>query len=324
MKKIILSAIIMSAVFAGNGQNLVPNGDFEQFTSCPTSIGQFTVATTWINPSTATPDYFNQCSGSTLVDVPDNLFGYQAAHSGNGYAGGYSFEMLNGSGYDFREYLEVPLTSPLVAGNCYHFEMYVSLAEGLSNYTTSDFGAYFSNSLISGLNTQNTLPYTPQITNSTGYITDTLNWVLIQANYTAAGGETHLMIGNFSNDTVIDTIQVGPNLGHSLIYFYVDDVSLTPCTGIEEQNHSSEILIYPNPVGEELMVSGLGFLVRGEVGIKVFDVLGKEVYQNQFSNSPEGIHSDKFQIPTANLQSGFYFLEINDGMHGWRQKFLKE
>jgi hypothetical protein len=317
MRKIILSAIIISAAFAGKAQNLVPNGDFEQYTTCPNSIGQFDVVTTWLNPSTATPDYFNQCAGATIEGVPDNLFGYQFAHSGDGYAGAYLFEMFDTVAYDYREYIEVPLTAPLVANNCYHFEMYVSLAEKLSNYTTSDYGVYFSDSLISGLATQNTLPFTPQISNSTGYITDTLNWVLIEGDYTATGGENHLMIGNFRDDTVIDTIQVGPDLGHSIIYFFIDDVSLTLCTGIEEQSSNSEINVYPNPVKNELMVSGLKLRVGSEATIKVFDVLGKEMHNHLLAAS-------NFQLPTSNFKSGIYFMEINDGKNIFRKKFLKE
>jgi len=319
MKKNLLTIILLVTAFAGKAQNLVPNGDFEQFITCPNSISQFNVVTTWINPTTASPDYFNQCSTSSLVAVPDNLFGYQPAHSGDGYAGAYLFEMFDTTGYDYREYMEVPLTSPLVANNCYHFEMYVSLAERLSNYTTGDFGVYFSDSLITGLATQNTLPFIPQVTNSTGYITDTLNWVLIEADYTASGGESHLMIGNFRDDTVIDTLQVGNNSGHSLIYFYVDDVSLSLCTGIEEQGSDSEINIYPNPVKDELIIKSAGKIKE----IKMYDATGRKVMEQMNLKSKT--------LNLKSFQSGIYFIEISDaclpagqGINVWRQKFLKE
>src|SRR5579859_6963822 len=45
------------------GMNLVPNGDFESFTLCPTVSSQFNVAAPWFQPTGGTSDYYNSCSG---------------------------------------------------------------------------------------------------------------------------------------------------------------------------------------------------------------------------------------------------------------------
>ena len=50
MKKIITIYILLTCGI-GYGQNLVPNGDFEQFSGCPTNWGQIDSALFWMNPT---------------------------------------------------------------------------------------------------------------------------------------------------------------------------------------------------------------------------------------------------------------------------------
>ena len=54
---LIVSFFILSGSL--DAQNLVPNPSFEDYTSCPTSVAQITLATPWVTPTTGSPDYFN-------------------------------------------------------------------------------------------------------------------------------------------------------------------------------------------------------------------------------------------------------------------------
>ncbi|HKR05626.1 MAG TPA: T9SS type A sorting domain-containing protein, partial [Bacteroidia bacterium] len=318
IKKTVLLIILFSSAFVGKGQNLVLNGDFEQFSSCPDNENQLNKALFWINPSVvSTSDYYNQCDTSTIVGVPLNTFGYQQAHSGVAYSGIISWHSISP---DYREYIEASLGSTLTQNACYHFEMYVNLSDS-SKWTTDDIGVYFSDTIFYSLNQFNYLPYTPQISNTTGFITDTVNWVLITGNYTASGTENYLIIGNFKDALNTDTTLVNINapLWGNRIYFYIDDVCLVPCgsscaTAIEKQNEDA-IKIYPNPVKNELFVNTNLPSVKTE--IKITDVLGKEIYRNQFSTS-------NLKLQTSNFKPGIYFIEINNGKTIYRKKFLKE
>jgi OmpA-OmpF porin, OOP family len=69
-------------------QNLVPNPSFETYSSCPEGISEVDLAVPWINPTFGTSDFFHSCS-SNFVDVPYNFFGFQYAHTGEGYGGAY-------------------------------------------------------------------------------------------------------------------------------------------------------------------------------------------------------------------------------------------
>ena len=317
MKRLLLLIVYhLSLITFSQGQNLVPNGDFEQYSGCPSNADQLDSALFWTNPHAlphppgGSPDYFNQCSAN--VNVPNTPWGYQPALSGVAYGGIVIF--YNSAAYpDYREYLEVSLTAPLTAGQCYHLEFYYN-ASGDFEYTSDDISAYFSNTIISGVGNVNPLPYTPQINNAPGNYTDTMNWQLVQGNFTAAGGESYLVIGNFKNDASTNVISISQ--GPAYAYVYVDDVSLTPCTGMEEQNSNSEIKIYPNPVGDELQVQSSKFKAGEKTEVIITDALGKEVYKKSFLTSD-------LRLPTSGLKPGVYFLEINDGKNSYRKKFLK-
>ncbi len=279
-----------------DAQNLVPNGGFEQHSACPTSGGQIDLAVDWINPTTGTSDYFHSCAISQNWSVPDNLYGYQNAHSENAYSG---ILVWFGNIPNYREYIEVPLTSPLVANNCYHFEMFVSLADTCTR-TSIDIGVYFSDTLVSGIANFNPLPFIPQIQNTNGVLPDTMNWVIISGIYTATGGENHMIIGNFKDDTNTSTVVVN-GVGYNATELYIDDVSLTPCTAIEEQNEIDEITISPNPFSANLKIE----TTNNELSeIILYDIASRNLLQQKFTNS--------INLYTEHLVNGIYLFEVRN------------
>lgn len=296
MKKQLLIIFLLSA-YEGRPQNLVLNGNFETYTSCPSGLNQLSNAQYWINPSpAASPDYYHECSTHPYSAVPNNIIGYQQPLSGLAYGGIIIYWVT----VDYREYLEVSLSSPLIAGNCYYFEMYMNLG-GNCKYTHGEIGVYFSNTPITGVNNWNPLPYTPQIVNASGNTPDTLNWTLVTGTYTAQGGETYLIIGNFNNDANTGIIMYNNNAPISSTYIYIDDVSLSPCTNIEE-SHKTVFSIYPNPADEFLVISSESGIKKE---LKIFDAMGKEVL-NQKINKPSSV------INIQSLQNGIYFIGINN------------
>ena len=299
MKKHWYKILILLTCGICDGQNLVPNGDFEMYSTCPTGYSQITSALNWFNPAVfpgagGSPDYYNQCAAlNSYVNVPNMVSGYQFAHSGGAFAGiglWYSWGLA-------REYIEVNLTSTLIANSCYHFEMYVNLAD-ICKYTTNNIGVYFSDTLIGGINNAINLPFIPQINNISGNNPDTLNWILITGDYNAIGGENFLIIGNFENNLNTDTIMINNSGNPTQVYFYIDDVSLTICTGINELNEE-DFDIYPNPVKNELNVH----IANNELTeIILYDITSKKVLEQKFKNSAV--------LNTSQLSSGMYLYEL--------------
>ena len=108
--------LVVSAVFVprAGAVNLVPNDSFESISSCPTSFSQMYLAAPWDAPTLGTSDCYNACVTGwppfPVPDVPLSPFGFQNSRTGIGHAG---IIVLNGT--DYREYIEAPLTNPLVA-----------------------------------------------------------------------------------------------------------------------------------------------------------------------------------------------------------------
>ncbi len=239
--------IVLSVLLLVNtcwSQNLVSNSDFETFTNCPIGPGEITNVTGWSNPDTATADYFNQCNSGSFplpsLSVPSNIMGYQQARSGNGYAGIICNEVINFPPFpsivdDYREYIQVQLNSPLVAGEEYEVEFYFSLSNASTHYV-EEFGAYFSNT-VTNLQQSTALSFVPQVSISGTPLNDTATWVQFRQSFTAVGGEEYMIIGNFNdpNNTTSGTTGVASNIatGGDHAYYYIEDVSVREATCFE-------------------------------------------------------------------------------------------
>ncbi|MEO6166946.1 MAG: PKD domain-containing protein, partial [Chitinophagales bacterium] len=218
---LLTTIILLIGSFSSYSQNIVPNPGFESYSVCPIGFSEFNGhVTDWIDPSTASPDYMNSCANPFPAGVPTNGVGYQQTHGGSAYAGCY----LTGGGL-YTEYIQVQLTTPLVAGSSYEFKMYVVLHNN-SNKATDDIGAYISETAPSsgGTGYLSGSPE-PQIINPFGnVITDTLNWQLISGIFTATGGEQYLTLGHFKPDA--QTTFVTLPYGSQGSYYYFDDISV--------------------------------------------------------------------------------------------------
>ena len=259
-------------------QNLVPNWSFEDTIQCPTTLSQINRTEYWFTPMTGTPDYFNSCCTTGIVEIPSNGFGYQFARTGNAYAGSYyggpSLVPANA-----REYIEVELIDSLTNGKSYDVSFYVSLANNCS-MGISNVGCYLSQNAITSAN-QLPLPVTPQIENSIGdYLLDTLNWMKISGTFIATGGEKFLTIGNFRNDATTDSTRINQN-GGDVYYYYIDDVSVIQSpdtTVINENNFYVPNAFSPNGDGNNdfLFIRGRNI---DQLSFTIYDRWGRRVFE---------------------------------------------
>ncbi|HHZ63930.1 MAG TPA: hypothetical protein EYN51_00255, partial [Flavobacteriales bacterium] len=228
------------AVHHSGGQNLVPNWDFETYSPCPIGPSEITNANPWSTPDTATPDYYNVCYTpfppppfppiGPSMDVPSNIQGWQQARSGVGYAGIISAENTFGLNLDYREYLQIQLTSPLITGQEYCVNFYWSLANNSPHYV-EEIGIYFSINQVNLLQST-TLPFIPQLEQTGTPLNDTASWVSFQQSYIAAGGEQYIIIGNFKDpaNTTLGNTGVTCNIqtGGCFAYYFIEDVCVSP------------------------------------------------------------------------------------------------
>lgn len=195
---------------SNNPFNYVLNSSFNNYTECPKSVDELDKCKNWqkvpgLNDS---PDYFHRCSNiykyssNISVGVPKNVFGFQEPRTGDGYVGISTFERSH-----YQEYIQTQLIQPLVKDKTYKVGMHVSLANK-SKYANDRFMFCFTDNarLEKRSKThQGTINRYLICPNGVLYlsdtlITDTINWIHIEVEYTAKGGEEFLTIGVFDGN----------------------------------------------------------------------------------------------------------------------------
>lgn len=298
-------------------QNLVPNYSFEDTIKCPTTGGFAGNVGSW---SGGYPEYFNRfCTEDGLItDVPLNGFGYQEPHTGNAYAGIYTFidSAYDGTDANMRDYIQVQLISNLITSIKYYVTFYVSLGDS-EKYACNSIGAYFSDSAIVWTGYAKS-KLTPQVENDTSnHLTDKINWLKVSGNFVAKGGERYLVIGNFKNDRHSDTIFVNSVAHNENIwtnaYYYIDDVIVSTdsnyadslaTVGINElQVESEKVKVFPNPNNGVFTVEIKNEELKIKNTVEVYNMLGEEIYNKEL-NSATG------QINLSNQPAGIYLYRI--------------
>lgn len=224
MKYLYLYCSVLLLSFTSYGpvyaQNIVNNGNFENYSICPSSYGQTSDCSGWRSYHTGTSDYFNSCTTSIITGVPVNFAGSQAAASGNAYVGGYCSYT---GGY--KEYIAGTMGTMSV-GTTYKVSMSVSLGE-VSGYACNGLGIWFyKNGPSTTTNGSNTLPVTPQVFYP-DTIRDETHWIRLTKIYVADSAYDNLVIGDFLS--VPYTVAVGSG---SYAYYYFDSIEVKPATDI--------------------------------------------------------------------------------------------
>lgn len=311
MKKLFIIITILTRGYLYSQTNLVPNPSFESFTACPNgtaSANQIENCDFWINPTSYSPDYFNACDtytpGYYSNSVPLNLEGFQAARTGNAYAGVIT---QYGNGPNAREYIQSALTQSLLPGTSYFVSFYVSVGDS-SPYSSNNVGAFFSDTPISSSNNNN-LPYSPQISNNpiSNPLTNKSNWTLVSGVFTATGGEKYITIGNFNDDASTNTFTfsgyTAQQIASNYSYLYIDDVSVTLSNGnFELAQKQTLISVYPNP-------SANFFNIRFNSN-KVKEMC---VYNSngELTLNFNNFNSNEIKIDLSEFPKGPYFLKIS-------------
>lgn len=253
MKKILVLFFIFQFNYSFS-QNLVLNGDFELYDTCPYSIGLITgYLQNVYNPFIeSTSDYFNECEVNAdpcidygHVGVPINCIGTQEAYSGKGYVGLYVY--AKNDKY-YREYIVLKLSSELQKDSIYTISCNVSKAETTGKATDGIMFAFVNDSIEIIQTGFGILPLN-------GFkladfpIENNDDWVFLSKKYKANGLENYLVIGNFLpnellqvSDYGLESIVCSPTfwIGYEdYSYYFIDGVNVN----IE---NSSSYNFFPN------------------------------------------------------------------------------
>ncbi len=206
-------------------ENIVPNPGFESYSGTP--IGWFykgkhftDVMKYWDSATAASPDVFGP-----KVRVPSHWaakgFGKQSPHLGKSMAGITAYGCEEGKPH-CREYIQIQLREPLIVGQGYYAEFYVSHLP--RSIQINNLGMHFSKEKIK-INTDKLIDYTPQINSKQVLSAPEHKWVKVSGNFVAKTEAEYLLIGNFYSDS-LTTRRIPFSNCLNYAYYYVDDVVL--------------------------------------------------------------------------------------------------
>lgn len=303
--KIFLVCIFSSFLFFSNNctsQNLVPNPSFEDTLSCPTMGGQIYRALGWMNFG-ITPDYFNSCNGG-LLGTPQNAWGNQVPINGNAYAG---FACNASTLSNVREFIGCQLNQQLIIGETYYVSFYASLSDIPSgDCAINKIGVKFSTTSFDSINLPSLNNISHVYTNS--IVSDTINWTKISGSFVADSSYNYLMLGNFFDDSQLDTLNCPPNIG-TYSYYFFDLICVSPnpefCDidplRIEKlDNINTYIKLYPNPADNIISIKSRDLIQK----INLYSAQGK------LQLSRTNINQYFINVPTNDFPPGFYIIQV--------------
>ncbi|MDQ3111162.1 MAG: LamG domain-containing protein [Bacteroidota bacterium] len=224
--KILIASFLFSLSLGS--QNMVPNGDFEDFNDIPVTSGEWYKCESWTNLSMehdwpfGTPDYLST-QGEAKAQLPDCVFGHVAPHSGNAVMGFCnSYKEVEP---EFREYVSNRLIMPMVVGNSYTVSFWVTNGEAdwRSCYGTDHFGVLFSDSLPMQVEHE-AIGWIPQY-EYPGELWTT-GWKHITFTFVADKPYEYITFGNFYSDAETSSTLYGDDPSQYGSYYFIDDVEI--------------------------------------------------------------------------------------------------
>lgn len=311
----ILTLISITACYS---QNLVPNGSFELFTTCPNGSAQLSYTGNWAFAGAST-DYYNACDTTYAASVPLNPRGFQYASYGNAYVGMVVLaldEVLDTGNYYYREPAGAFLTMPMTIGLKYFvsFKAALTLNDFEACCATNKLGVLFSTVQYSNANPAPINNFAHVYTDVV--ITDSLNWTTVSGSFIADSAYSFISVGNFFdtlNTVVIDYYHNYPLT--SAAYYYIDDVKVSTdslfAIGEEIVNAPITINAFPNPSNGYVHIQSAESQL---MSIELYDLSGRIVYQAK--------NILPCMIDFNFLESGMYALSIKNEHYHFSTKLL--
>ena len=292
-----------------NAQNLVPNPSFESYSQCPYDFGQINFCDNWKTagmPFWTTPDYFNTCSTNPNISPPIVSWGDQSPHSLNAYAFVLTFVTFPNPAYG-REYIIAALNQSLNVNETYFVSFYINLGGGGGvSIGSNKIGALFTINEFDSINYAHPTNFAHVYSDS--IITDTVLWYHFRGAFVADSAYNFITIGNFFDDTNIDTIVLNSGLPNASGYF-IDDICVSldsiycyNYNNVNELLNSNNFFVYPNPVKNDLLISTFNNIKS----IRIYDILGRKIIE--FND----IMSEKYVVDCTFLTAGIYLVNVNE------------
>lgn len=304
MRLFFLIFIFCIYVLSAQSQNIIPDPSVEDIPAdCPTGGSLEHLAHWTIPEGGGSVDYFNECYNTwkANVGVPESSFGWESAHSGQGYIG---FGTWQEGLENVNELIRVQLLEPLIPGVEYTLTCFLSLAE-ISAASTDELHFDFSiDNYDIWDNYENDILDEIEITFSSLSSVSMDGWHQLQHTFVATNPCQFLTIGDFRADSLIDTTWIGQtNPDANFSYYFIDDITLdkndTYITRIPGEKQIVEF--FPNPATNYLNIE-----ISSPPGIITITDLSSRILIH------ENLSGVNHTLDISEQAKGLYFVEIID------------
>ncbi len=155
-------------------------------------------------------------------------------------------------------------------------------------------------------------------------VVDTINWIHVKGEFVADSNYKYIIIGNFYDDLLTDTIHFGNDSifgTNRFSYYFLDDICVskdsTLCfteVGLNEIFRESNLLISPNPSFGIFNVSYPPNFNKPT--LEIFDLLGK------IRECEIEFEDNSARVKILNFESGVYFIIFKNEHTVLKEKFL--
>lgn len=307
---VLFLSVLINAPKLYSQQNLILNPSVEDVKKTPNHIGDYidyyydefvqsNVLNWWVPYVDSieqywTPDVYSLLSDPTLdCSAPNGFAGFQQPKNGNNYLGlillFWNVSINNFMDYS-SEHAAGKFSEYLLKDSLYEFSCYMSKAD-LIQFSTNAFDVVITYDTI--LDVTRLADFGYKIYSEQEIFRDSINWVQVKACFKAKGGEKGFAIGNFhsANELKFDHI---PNIGIGAWgdneYRFFDEFSLKACPTccLDQFPFEEHINVTSNPGTSNAPIS-LEVFAKGPTKVRVFDAMGRVVFEHAFSSNQEKI-----------------------------------
>jgi gliding motility-associated-like protein len=238
MRFFTITIVVLHCYFTDvSAQNLVPNPSFENYKKLPCRLNEFFIQdllANWVQPIPTSTDYW-RTDINISCDLNPSRTNWQAKTS-SAMTGIITATIFKDFKDEYKEYLEVKLSQPLIQNKLYCGEFYVFNRNTINALGPSDI--LESNNLSMGFS--ETLVFYPVSTNQPDNLTypswakitepkvipTDSQWHRVEGCFVADKSYQYLLIGNFHsiNQTTVTRKTFGNDFAYA--YHFIDDVSL--------------------------------------------------------------------------------------------------
>ncbi len=290
--KYVFFFIFSLSYFAVKSQNLINNGDFEEYDITPSGINNLDQCNYWYNPTFATPDYFSLLGNNQakLPDMSSNIWEVYP-YSGNSIIG----LITHSKEADWKEYAQTQLSESLIIGENYKVSFAITRGKcKIISGKCNKFGFLVSTKSVggpfeSGFNKVPTYEINEILSDS--------NWQYFSHEFIADSIYNYFTLGSFSPSSEMTIIsdyhtidETNSPVDTSFCYYFIDKVELIK---IEKQEVNT-VFVFPNvftpnndeineyfkPISTKLGISNIEFSIINRWGEKVFETTNSNLEWN--------------------------------------------